>query len=81
MKPKLLESETVKVCEKIKEIGSIYSVFLMQQERFKVLSDEAAFYESVYRIIINVMEKCFHKDNFDHLQKGTVLKSQKLIGF
>ena len=39
MKPKLLESETIKVSEKIKEIGTIYSLFLMQQKKFKVLLD------------------------------------------
>lgn len=39
----------------------------MQQKRFKVLTEEKEFFELIYKIVINIMEKCFPKPNFEHL--------------
>lgn len=37
--PKLIDSEITRIDKKAKEIGTAYSLFLLQQKKFKVLSN------------------------------------------
>ena len=66
----MLESEIHKVIEKTKQISSNYSVFLFEQHKFKVSSEETRFYEAVIEVLIAVLSKCFKPEDFVTLKKG-----------
>ncbi len=42
--PKLIDSEITRIDKKAKEIGTAYSLFLLQQRKFKVLSNESKYF-------------------------------------
>lgn len=62
--PKLIDSEITRIDTKAKEISTAYSLFLFTQKRFKVMSNESKYYESLLKIIIIIaVEKCFSKED------------------
>lgn len=77
MKPKLLDSEIIKIEQKTRQISSAYSIFLFKQEKIKVGSDESTFYENIIKVIISILEKCFSKDDFSRLRKCNILEYER----
>jgi hypothetical protein len=76
--PKLIDSEITRIDAKAKEISTAYSLFLFKQKKFKVLSNESKFFEALLVIIIRiVVEKCFEKEDSEHLTKGNSSAMQK----
>lgn len=62
--PKLIDSEITRIDSKAKEIGTAYSLFLLKQRKFKVLSNEAKYYEVLLDIIVKLsVQKCFSKED------------------
>lgn len=62
--PKLIDSEVTRIDTKAREIGTAYSLFLMRQKKFKVLSNESKFFEQLLKIIVRLaVEKCFSKED------------------
>jgi hypothetical protein len=76
--PKLIDSEIKRIDSKAKEISTAYSLFLFQQRRFKVLSNESKYYEGLLAVILKIaVERCFAKEDAEHLAKGTTTPTQK----
>jgi hypothetical protein len=76
--PKLIDSEIKRIDTKAKEISTAYSLFLLRQRRFKVFSNEAKYYEALLAVIIRIaVDRCFSKEDADHLAKGTPAATQK----
>lgn len=44
IEPKLIDSEITRIDSKAKEIGTAYSLFLLKQKKFKVLSNESKYF-------------------------------------
>lgn len=79
--PKLIDSEITRIDSKAKEIGTAYSLFLMKQKKFQVLSHEANYYEAILSVMMAiVIDKCFSKEECDHLAKCTSILSKRSIG-
>lgn len=71
--PKLIDSEITRIDTKAREISTAYSLFLFKQKKFKVFSNESKYYEKVMNIVLRiVVDKCFSKEDGDHLSKGTI---------
>jgi hypothetical protein len=69
--PKLIDSEIKRIDTKAKEISTAYSLFLFKQRRFKVFSNESKYYEVLLAVIIRIaVERCFSKEDAEHLAKG-----------
>ena len=68
--PKLIDSEIKRIDSKAKQIGNAYSLFLLKQHKFKVLSNESKYYEQLLKIIVIIaVEKCFSREDSEHLVK------------
>lgn len=80
--PKLIDSEIRRIDTKAKEISTAYSLFLLGQKKFRVLSNEAKYFQSVLNILVTLaVDRCFSKEDAGHLATGNLQVKQKSIDF